>query len=126
MAKLTVITGPQASGKTTKARAIAEGKSLLEIQSYRLESPFVFSPLYDQEAEVVIIDTLMIQKLDTVIALSQSEKMTVEKRGFPAKEINTPSFIVVLDNERSYAEYLKAKGPNQFELIETRKEAHHA
>lgn len=121
MARLTVIFGPQCSGKSSTASALTRAKKTLFLNPCNLRSPFCFSPLYDQEVDYVVIDELPLERLDEVLTIANAPKLLVEKQLEKAKSIDTPKFFVVISNEPTPEQVLAIAGGRNFEIIECRR-----
>lgn len=121
MSKLTVIFGPQGSGKSQMVVALTRGKKTLFLNAERIENPFCFEALHDKEAECVVFDEYPLDKLDWIVGIQRSETMTVDKRGVEPKIIKTPKIYVVIWNNPSPEEVMAVVGGRNFQLIECKR-----
>ncbi|WEN13689.1 DUF5906 domain-containing protein [Rhodanobacter sp. AS-Z3] len=93
-AKATIITGPQGSGKNTRARAIAAALGpFTEISWSQLYEQFGLESLHRKA--VVIVDEVpaMEHCLSKIKGLISSPKITINRKVHAPLEIYTPSFI---------------------------------
>lgn len=92
---ITLITGMQASGKTTKAREITKGKNSVWLYEDLLKSPFCFNRV-DSKTEYIVIDE--VKNREAVGILLVSEKLQIERQCKKAEIIDMPNIILISQN----------------------------
>ena len=94
MKPITVIIGPQASGKTTKLWQLLVGKNYTLISDFDSDNPFLYS-LVSPQTEVIAVDEAHKMTLDHLQQLATSTKIFVMKRGHESQMIDRPEFVIV-------------------------------
>lgn len=92
MNKVTIILGPQESGKTTKARELIGERKYTALSKSDLKSPFSWPGVY-KDTEVILIDEF--EKCERIKNLITSETITVHKQAEWPFEMTRPEVILV-------------------------------
>lgn len=92
---ITLITGMQESGKTTKAREITKGKNTIWLYENLLKSPFCFNRV-DSDTEYMVIDE--VKNKEAISMFLVSEKLRIERHCKKDEIIDMPNVILISEN----------------------------
>lgn len=90
MKKVTIITGPQASGKTTLAKQMTEGRKAVFITPDKGGNHFLFHEV-KEDTEVIVMEEAY--SASQVRAISGSNKIMIDRQCRNPIEIDTPDLI---------------------------------
>jgi broad-specificity NMP kinase len=88
---VTIITGPPASGKTSKAIQMTEGKNAYCLQGHDILSDFWTSRL-TEETEIILLDD--VSRKDCLKLLITAENLIVNRKGTDSFEIKRPELVI--------------------------------
>lgn len=123
MAKLTVIFGPQASGKSSSVEVLTRnfGQKRFRTIFYSYEEPIVESELLLRKPECVIVDECPLESLDYFVKLVNHSKINIKGTSKTIHDINTPEFYVIINNCVEPGQVLEIAGGRNIKMIECRK-----
>lgn len=95
MKKITIITGNQATGKTTKAKELTASRKTVWLNRLNLDDPFLFQSI-TPETEVIVMDGLAGKKnLSEIKMLIATPMLMVNRQGKMSMEVERPQIIIV-------------------------------
>jgi hypothetical protein len=118
MPKLTVLFGPQGSGKRSTAQRLA-GKSKTYETTFNTSSDAVrMNEVLMHRPEVMIVDEVPLKILDRFVNLANLEVWRIQHPITGMKEIPAPKLIVIIQNSVTAQEVFTVASGRNIELIE--------
>lgn len=93
MKQKTIITGKQASGKTTLAKRLVTGKKAIWIHDSDLHKTFGFSEIQESTQVIVIEDCKSIGWIDYLL---NEKNILIQRQGKPPLSLKMPELIIIL------------------------------
>ncbi len=90
--KVTIISGPRGSGKTTLAQKIANGKKTVWIQNFDINNQFIYQNV-EKDTEVIIAEE--ITAIYLIMCIISTDKIRVNKKMKEPFFMKRPEFIFV-------------------------------
>lgn len=98
MRKLTIIRGKRGCGKTTELNKMTEGKNVLILNPYYLDSGFFLNDL-TEDVDVIVFDECSNGQLLTIInRYFYYDTVSVEKKCHNSFDVKTPDFIIIMQS----------------------------
>ena len=94
MKNVTIITGKQASGKTTKAKEMVANKKAVFLLQFEICNNYQYSKIL-KDTDVIVIDGLGLREKQEIIKLISSDTILVNRKHEVSFKMERPELILV-------------------------------